>query len=105
MKRKKTKLQELDVAELLDTEEKLIAYLSAEFEEGDPHYIKIALSNVARARNITELAKKAGMPRASIYRALSENGNPEYETIQKIVKALDMQLVVVPKGARLEIRE
>jgi probable addiction module antidote protein len=52
---------------------------------------------------MTELAKKAGIPRASIYRALSENGNPEYETIQKIVDAMDMQLVVVPKGARLEI--
>jgi len=103
MKGKKTELREFDVAELLDTEEKQTAYLSAEFAEGDPHYIKIALANIARARNMTELAKKAGLPRASIYRALSENGNPEYETIQKIVEALDMQLVVVPKGARLEI--
>jgi len=98
MKKGKTNVQKLDMAELLDSEEKRVAYLNAELEEGDPHYIKVALNNIARARNMSEIAKKAKIPRATIYRALDIKGNPEYTTIQKIVNALDMRLLVVPKA-------
>ena len=103
MKKNKTEIRELDMAEILDTEGKMVAYLNAELAEGDPYYIKIALNNIARARNMTALSKKAGVPRASLYRALSDSGNPEYSTIQKIVDAMDLQLIVVPKGARVAI--
>jgi probable addiction module antidote protein len=96
MKNKKIELREYDPAELLDSEEVITEYLNAELAEGDPHYIQIALNNIARARNMTEIAKKANVPRATIYRALAIGGNPEYSTIQKIVNALDMRLVVVP---------
>ncbi|MDR2685225.1 MAG: putative addiction module antidote protein [Rickettsiales bacterium] len=100
----KTKFKELDFAELINTEEKQAAYLNAELKEGDPFYVKLALANIARARNMTELAKKAGVPRISLYRALSRNGNPEHATIEKIADALDMRLMVVPKNARVELR-
>jgi len=99
MKKNRAEVREFDVAELLDTESKMTAYLNAELEEGDPHYIKVALQTIARARNmnITEIAKKAQVTRATVYRALAINGNPEYSTIQKIVNALDMRLLAVPK--------
>lgn len=100
MTTKKVKLSEFDPAEFL-TDEKIIAeYLNLELANGDPKYIKIALNNIARARNISELARKAGMPRASIYRALSPDSNAEYDTIQRIVNALDMRLVVQPVPAQ-----
>jgi len=96
MKKNRAEVREFDVVELLDTESKMMAYLNAELAEGDPHYIQVALNNIARARNMTEIAKKAKVPRATIYRALAVGGNPEYSTIQKIVNALDMRLLVVP---------
>ena len=92
----KEKFTEFDPAELL-TDEKVIAeYLNMELANGDPKYIKIALNNIARARNMSELARRAGMPRASIYRALNPDSNAEYDTIQKIVNALGMRFVVQP---------
>jgi probable addiction module antidote protein len=98
MKNKKIEFREFDAAEFLDSEETMAEYLNLELSEGDPRYIKIALKTIARARNMTEIAKKAGVPRATIYRALDIDGNPEYNTIQKIVDALDMQIMVVPKN-------
>jgi probable addiction module antidote protein len=105
MKKNRAEIREFDVAELLDTENKIVAYLNAELAEGDPHYIKVALQTIARARNMnmTEIAKKAQIPRATVHRALSINGNPEYTTMQKVIEALDLQMMVVPKGARLKI--
>jgi probable addiction module antidote protein len=98
MAKKKIELREYDAAEFLDTEAAQAEYLNLELAEGDPRYIKIALRDIARARNMTKIAEKAGIPRATVYRALDIHGNPEYSTIQKIVNALDMRLVVVPNS-------
>jgi len=105
-KKKITEWSDYNGTEFLDSEEAMAEYLNLELEEGDPRYIKIALGNIARARsNMSELAKKAGLPRTTLYRALSLDGNPEYKTIHKIVNALDMRLLVVPKSrARTNIR-
>ena len=92
------KLRDFDIVNYLTDEKAITAYLNAELAEGDPKYIKLALSNVARARNMAALSKKAGMSRNGLYKALSPDGNPEYSTIQKIVSALDMQLMVIPKN-------
>ncbi|MDR0449293.1 MAG: putative addiction module antidote protein [Rickettsiales bacterium] len=103
----KTKLRKFDLANYLTDEEVITEYLNLELDEGDPRYIKSALENIARARkrNMTQLAKKAGVPRITLYRALSKEGNPEFDTMHKIVKALDMKLVVVPKNARIALRK
>ena len=102
-KKKKVEFSPWDGTEFLDTEEACAAYLAAELAEGDPHYIKVALETIARARNMSKTAKKARLPRATLYRAFANGGNPEYSTIQKIVDALDMRLVVVPKNAKVSI--
>lgn len=94
---KKNKISTFDIADYLDNEEVIASYLSAELAIGDPKYIKIALNNIARARNMTALAQKAGLTRAGLYRALEPDSKAEYATIQKIMNALDMQLVVLPK--------
>ena len=103
MKKNKTEIREFDPAELLDSEEAMADYLNLELAAGDPHYIKIALYNIARARNMSAIAEKSGVSCDSLYSALSDGGNPEYSTIQKIVDALDMRLIVVPKGARIAL--
>ncbi|HDW3974245.1 TPA: putative addiction module antidote protein [Escherichia coli] len=81
-----------DVVEYLENEEDIQAYLNAAIEEGDTKYFCKALGNIARARNISQLSKDAGMSREGIYKALSGEGNPSFTTIARITKALGLKL-------------
>ena len=85
-----------DVTDHLRTEEDARLYLEAAFEEdlGDGHLIRAALSDIARARNMSQLAREVGMTREGLYKALSENGNPNFNTMMKIIHALGMRLRV-----------
>jgi probable addiction module antidote protein len=87
-----------DSAEYLKTEEDMANYLDACMEEAgdDPAFIARALGAIARARGMTQVAKDAGLSRESLYRALSGQGNPEFGTILKVVKALGLQLHAQP---------
>lgn len=87
-------LKTYDVAERLDTEDELFLYLEAAFEDGDPMIIKNALSNIARARGMSEIARSAGITRAGLYRALSDEGNPTLDTILKVLRALGLQMAI-----------
>ncbi|MBX9406798.1 putative addiction module antidote protein [Pseudomonas baetica] len=83
-----------DSAEYLKTEEDMANYLDACMEEAgdDPAFIAKALGTLARARGMTQVARDAGLSRESLYRALSGEGNPEFGTIVKVVKALGLKL-------------
>ncbi len=81
-----------DAAEYLDSAEAVAAYLEAAFEDGDPAFIADALGTVARAKGMTEVARKTGLSRESLYKALSAEGNPEFATILKVMHALDLKL-------------
>ena len=89
------KLKKWDVAEHMDNEEYISEYLKAAFESGDISEITRALSDVARARNMTDLAEKMGISRQGLYKTLSENGNPEFATIQKLITALGLQMSII----------
>ena len=94
------KQKKWDVAEHMDNEEYISEYLKAAFESGNTSEITRALGDVARARNMTDLAEKMGISRQGLYKTLSENGNPEFATIQKLITALGLQMsVVVPTKA------
>lgn len=83
-----------DSAEYLKTEEDIAAYLDACIEEAgdDPKFIAHALGVIARARGMTQLARDTGLKREALYRALSGDGNPEFSTIWKVVRALGIRL-------------
>lgn len=83
-----------DSAEYLKTEEDMANYLDACMEEAgdDPAFIAKTLGTIARARGMTQVARDAGLSRESLYRALSGEGNPEFGTILKVVKALGLKL-------------
>ena len=85
-----------DVTDHLRTEEDARLYLEAAFEEdlGDGRLIRAALSDIARARNMSQLAREVGMSREGLYKALSENGNPNFNAMMKIIRALGMRLRV-----------
>jgi probable addiction module antidote protein len=90
MKIKTTK--KWDVVEYLKTEEDMAAYLEAALEENDPTLVAAALGDIAKAKGMTQIAKKAGLGRESLYKALSPDGNPEFSTILKVVSALGLKL-------------
>lgn len=92
-------LAPFDVTELLDSPEMLAEYLNAAFGEGDSAYALQALGNVARAQGMTDLAKASGVTRSALYRALSATGRTEFETVQRVVQAMGLQLQVAPSAA------
>ena len=85
-----------DGSEYLDSEEKILAYIEAAFEDGDPAAITHALGNVARARGMTGIAREAGITREALYRALSETGDPKLSTLLGVMRALGVQLAAKP---------
>ena len=94
MKRKKIKTRPWDVVEHLETEGDITAYLEAVLDDGDPALVSAALGDVARARGMTEIAREAGLGRESLYKALSPEGNPEFATVMKVLRALGLSLHV-----------
>lgn len=89
-----------DPAEYLDTEESQLAYLDEAFATGDAAFIARSIGAVARARGMTAIAKQAGLSRESLYKALSEAGNPEFSTIIKVLGALGIGLGVKAQDER-----
>ena len=83
-----------DAADSLETREDIAAYLDAVLEDGDPDLLKAALGDVARAKGMTEIAQASGLGRANLYKALSPEGNPEFATVAKVLKALGLRLSV-----------
>ena len=83
-----------DTADHLQTAEDIAAYLEAAFEDGDPEIIANALGTIARARGMTEIARRTGLGRQSLYKALSAEGRPEFATVLKVIQALGLKLTV-----------
>ncbi|MBX9945939.1 MAG: putative addiction module antidote protein [Reyranella sp.] len=93
------KTTRFDAADHLDTEERQVAYIAAALESGEPDFVRDALGLVARARGMGEIAKKAGLNRESLYKALGETGNPEFGTVMRIVRALGLRLSARPAAS------
>ena len=83
-----------DVTEHLRTREDACFYLEAAAEEdpGDGSLIRAALSDIARAQNMSRLALDAGITRKGLYKALAEDSNPSFATVMKVTRALGLQL-------------
>lgn len=83
-----------DVAEHLRTPEEMVAYLEACLDEadGDATFIAKALGDIARAKGMSQVARDAGLSRESLYRALSGERSPSFDTILKVIAALGLEL-------------
>jgi probable addiction module antidote protein len=90
----KTKTSKYDVAEHLRTPEEMAAYLEACMEEadGDATFIAKALGDIARAKGMSQVARDAGLSRESLYKALSGDRAPSFDTILKVITALGLKL-------------
>ena len=85
-----------DPADHLETPEDVVAYLAEAFAENEPALIAAALGDVARSRGMSEVARRAGVGRESLYRALSAEGNPNLTTLTRVLDALGMRLAIRP---------
>jgi probable addiction module antidote protein len=90
----KTKTSRYDFAEHLRTPEEMAAYLEACLEEanGDATLIAKALGDIARAKGMSQVAREAGLSRESLYKALSGERAPGFDTILKVIGALGLKL-------------
>lgn len=97
----KIKTRPWDSAEHLKTGQDMAEYLEACFQEGgdDPAFIANAIGVIARARGMAQLARDTGISREGLYKALSEDGNPSFATILKVIRALGLELHAAPAHA------
>ena len=93
------KTKPFDPAEYLGDEEDQVDLLRDAFATGDTGYIANAIGTVARARNVSQIARDVGLSRAGIYKALSADGDPKLSTLLGVLDALGMQISVSPKAA------
>jgi probable addiction module antidote protein len=88
----KTKTRRWDAVDHLKSEKDMAAYLEAALEEGDAALFTAALGDIARAKGMTAIARKTGLGRESLYKALSPEGNPEFATVLKVMHSLGLEL-------------
>jgi probable addiction module antidote protein len=81
-----------DPAAYLETDDEIAAYLDDVFSTNDSQLITAAIGDVARARGMAKIAESADCGRESLYKSLSQNGNPSFETILKVLSSLGFQL-------------
>lgn len=92
--------RKFDIAEYLESDSDIAEYLSDALAMDDPAYFQHALGAVARAKGMAWIARKTGLGRQSLYKALSESGNPEFATVMKVLSALGVKVSAAPADAR-----
>jgi len=91
-----------DAANFLDDAEMIADYLDVTLEDGDPALIAKALGSIARSKGMTEIAKKTGITREGLYKALSADGDPKLSTFIGVLKSLGLRLSVKPLEERAD---
>ncbi len=90
------KFSRWDAADDLKSEQDIALYFEAcvSDDPGDGSLVRAALGDIARARGMSQLARDTGLAREGLYKALSPEGNPEFATVMKVIKALGLKLGV-----------
>ncbi len=90
----KSELNTFDIAEYLDSKEMIAEYLSQVLAEGNMDELLLAIGDIARAKGMTQIAKETGLGRESLYKTLSVNSKPKFETIVKVLHSFGVTLQV-----------
>ena len=90
------KLVAFDAARYLDDDEAIVEYMTAVLETDDPDLLLLALSDVARAKGMAQVARDAGLGRESLYKALAPGAKPRFETVIKVARALGLRFTAQP---------
>jgi probable addiction module antidote protein len=89
-------LPEFDITSYLKDDEDIAAYLTVVLEENDPGLLAAALGDIAKAKGMTEIARRSGLSREALYRSLRPNAKPRFDTISRVCSALGVRLVAEP---------
>ncbi|MGO4686253.1 addiction module antidote protein [Hyphomicrobium sp. 2TAF46] len=92
----KLKTKPFDPANYLDSEATIAAYLEAAAEGGDAAHFASALGDVARARNMSAIARETGLTRQGLSKALAADGNPSLSTAMRVLSCLGLEISVRP---------
>lgn len=95
-----SELPSFDLAEHLETEQEMAAYLQSVLEEDDSAELAHALGVVAKARGMSQIAADSGLGREALYKALRAGSMPRFDTINRVMNALGVRLTVVPITAK-----
>ena len=90
------KLIVFDAARYLNDDQAIAEYMTAILETNDPDLLLLALSDVARAKGMAQVAKDAGLGRESLYKALAPGAKPRFETVMKVARALGVKFTAQP---------
>jgi probable addiction module antidote protein len=88
-----------DIADYLDSKEMIAEYLNTVLEEGNNADVINAIGHIAKAIGMTKISEETGLSRPSLYKALSSESKPQFETIMKVLRAIGGQIQVNPMSA------
>jgi probable addiction module antidote protein len=97
----RTDVAQFDASEYLHDEETIAEYLAAALENPDPDAFLVAVRDVAKARGIANVAARAGLGRESLYKTMQPGAKPRFETVRRLLLALDVKLEVAPRRERV----
>jgi probable addiction module antidote protein len=92
-----------DVADYLDSNEMIVAYLNTVLAEGNDADVIVAIGNIAKSIGMTKIANETGLSRPSLYKALSDGSKPQFETIMKVLRAIGGQIQINPSSEEMAI--
>lgn len=92
-----------DVADYLDSNEMIVAYLNTVLVEGNDADVIVAIGNVAKSIGMSKIANETGLSRPSLYKALSDGSKPQFETVMKVLRAIGGQLQINPSSEEMAI--
>ena len=95
MKKTTHKLVDFDMAEALKSPEDIAQYLSQVLSDGDSDELVRALGHVAKAQGMRAIAEKTGLGRESLYKAFGEHASPRFDTVNRVLKALNLRIATV----------
>ena len=93
------KFKEWDIAEILDTKEDIVSCLETAIEENDMGFLLETLGALSRSAGMTHIARELGVTREGLYKSLSSDGRPSFETIIKLLDALGIRIKLEKKSA------
>ncbi len=88
------KISDWNLADEIETREDVIGILEAALEENDMQFLLTVIGDIARSKGMAQIAKKLNLSRESLYRSLSEAGNPSFITVMKVLDLLGFQLSI-----------
>jgi probable addiction module antidote protein len=94
-----------DISDYLDNDDVIAEYLSAAAEDQNLDVLLLAISHVAKARGMGQIAAAAGLQRESLYKALSPGSHPRFETVSAVLRALNVHIAVVANADKAEESE